>query len=192
MKENFTIALKRIMMAVGLFLVPTIVEFLITLLGSLGVPYTDCLKNANLSQIGEFEEQEKLEEEERKKQEELENNKQSVEISGGSSGMMVSSSNNGGKGKATAIQIKYHLKDSKGRCGKGSGDYCAAVATVNYPSGTVKYYIGYQNNSQIIGGSCRSHTFMAVVNAVKGTTYSTLDLQKYLQSQFGSGVLKAK
>lgn len=84
------------------------------------------------------------------------------------------------------------MKDSGGRCGKGSGDYCAVVATVKYASGTVKYYMGYQNNSKIIGGSCRSHAFMATVNAIKDTKYSTLDLQNYLQSQFGSGILKAK
>lgn len=192
MQKNFNLALKRILMAVGLFLVPTIVSFLVSFLGSLGVPYADCLENANLSQIEVFEEQEKKEEEERKKQEESENNNHSADLSGGGSGMIAVSGQDGGKGKATDIKIKYHVKDSKGRCGKGSGDYCAAIATVKYPSGTVNYYMGYQNNSQIISGSCRSHAFMAVVNAIKGTKYSTLDLQKYLQSQYGSGVLKAK
>ena len=97
-----------------------------------------------------------------------------------------------GKGPVLDINIQYHVKDSKGRCGKGKGDYCAAVATVKYTTGTVKYYMGYQNNSQIIGGSCRSHAFMAATNAIKGTTYSTLDLQKYLYSLGYNGVLKAK
>lgn len=97
-----------------------------------------------------------------------------------------------GYGKATSISIKYGVKDSEGRCGSGKNDYCAAVATVKYQQKTVTYYLGYQNNSGLLSGSCRSHAFMSVVNAVNGTKYSTLDLQKYLYSTGDKGVLMAE
>lgn len=95
-------------------------------------------------------------------------------------------------GKATKIAIEYNKKDSSGRCGKGKGDKCAQIATVNYPKGTVKYYMGYQNNSKLLGGSCRSHAFTCGMNAINKTNYSTLDLQNYLYSTGDSGVLKGK
>lgn len=97
-----------------------------------------------------------------------------------------------GKGPVLDISIQYHVKDKKGRCGKGSSDYCAAVATVKYTTGTVKYYMGYQNNSKLLSGSCRSHAFISATNAIKGTKYSTLDLQNYLYSVGYKGVLKTK
>lgn len=98
----------------------------------------------------------------------------------------------GGKGRATKITIQYNQKDSAGRCGTGKSDRCIEVATVEYPKGTVKYYMGYQNNSGLLGGSCRSHAFISGVNATKNTNYSTLDLQNYLYSTGDNGVLKGK
>ncbi len=63
MKKNFNLAIKRIIMTVFLFLVPNIVYFVVSLLGDLGVPYTNCLLNANLDKISELETQEQLVEE---------------------------------------------------------------------------------------------------------------------------------
>ena len=100
--------------------------------------------------------------------------------------------NDGMGGKAKKIKIDYNVKDSKGRCGKGGDDVCIQVATVQYPSGTVKYYMGRQNNSGLLGGSCRSHAFMCGLNATKDTYYSTLDLQNYLYSTGDQGVLKGQ
>ena len=84
------------------------------------------------------------------------------------------------------------MKDSKGRCGTGNGDVCIQVATVEYPSGTVKYYMGRQNNSGLLGGSCSSHAFICGLDATKNTYYSTLDLQNYLYSTGDQGVLKGR
>lgn len=95
-------------------------------------------------------------------------------------------------GKARKISIKYNKKDSAGRCGKKSGDKCAEIATVEYPNGTVKYYMRYQNNSGLLGGSCRSHAFTCGMNAVNSSTYNTLDLQNYLYSTGDKGVLKGR
>ena len=95
-------------------------------------------------------------------------------------------------GKALNIKIERNVKDPEGRCGTYSGDHCSEVATVQYPNGTVKYYMGFQNNSKLLGGSCRAHAFTAGMNATNNTKYSTLDLQNYLQSAFGNGVLKAR
>lgn len=95
-------------------------------------------------------------------------------------------------GKATKISIKYNKKDSAGRCGKKKSDKCAEIATVEYPRGTVKYYMGYQNNSGLLGGSCRSHAFTCGMNATKHSSYNTLDLQNYLYSTGDEGVLKGR
>lgn len=95
-------------------------------------------------------------------------------------------------GSATKITIQYNKKDSAGRCGKGKNDRCIEIASVEYPRGTVKYYMGYQNNSGLLGGSCRSHAFISGVNAVNNTNYSTLDLQNYLYATGDNGVLKGK
>ena len=102
------------------------------------------------------------------------------------------SSTGNGLGRAQKIKIQYNVKDSSGRCGTGSGDRCAEIATVEYPTRTVKYYMGYQNNSGLLGGSCRSHAFTCGMNAVNNTNYSTLDLQKYLYSTGDQGVLKGR
>lgn len=85
MKKNFNIALKRLIMIVVLFLVPTIVKFAIGLLGDLGVPYSNCLTNANLSKIAVFEAEERLEEERKAQEDEATKNSTSSDISGGSS-----------------------------------------------------------------------------------------------------------
>ncbi len=98
-----------------------------------------------------------------------------------------------GLGKVLNVSIQYNVKDSAGRCGKGSRDYCASVATVEYQNKTVKYYVGYQNNSQLLSGSCRAHALTGVINAVKGTNISTLDLQNYMYKLTpNSGVLVGK
>ena len=97
-----------------------------------------------------------------------------------------------GLGKAKTIKIEYNVKDSGGRCGKYSSDKCAEIATVTYEKGQVKYYMGYQNNTNLLGGSCRSHAFTCGMNAVNNSNYSTLDLQNYLYSTGDEGVLKGK
>lgn len=127
-------------------------------------------------------------------------NKQSVisnpgEYENGGNKKPTDSSNNttpgvSNGGAATSIRIQYNVKDSKGRCGNGKSDTCIQVATVKYPTKTVKYYMGRQDNSGLLGGSCRSHAFTCGVNATKGTNYSTLDLQNYLYSTGDNGVLK--
>lgn len=192
MQKNFNLALKRIIMTVCLFFVPTIVNFLIVLVDAGDIGYADCIVNANLDTIAGF----KMKEELDVTNDVPSRNDTILDLTGGNSGFNVSngttSSVGKGKGKVLDVDIKYNVKDKKGRCGKGSGDYCAAVATVKYATDTVKYYVGYQNNSGLLIGSCRSHAFMSVVNAIKGTTYSTLDLQKYLYSTGDKGVIKAK
>ena len=97
-----------------------------------------------------------------------------------------------GMGKAKKITIKYNVKDKGGRCGTYPGDKCAEIATVKYEKGTVKYYMGYQNNSKLLSGSCRSHAFTCGMNATNNTNYSTLDLQNFLYSSGDEGVLKGK
>lgn len=97
-----------------------------------------------------------------------------------------------GLGRATKFKIEYNKKDKQGRCGKGSGDFCAQIATVTYPKGKVTYYMGYQNNSQLLGGSCRSHAFTCGLNATNGSYYNTLDIQNFLYSTGDNGVLKGR
>ena len=116
--------------------------------------------------------------------------KQGGNNNGNSNNSSTSSSNTGGR--ATKITIQYNKKDSGGRCGKGKKDRCVEIATVEYPSKTVKYYMGYQNNSGLLGGSCRSHAFTCGLNATNNTNYSTLDLQNYLYSTGDKGVLKGR
>lgn len=92
--------------------------------------------------------------------------------------------------KPTNISIKWNSKTgAKGRCGSASRDYCAAIATVKYPIEQKTYYVGYQNNSGLLSGSCRSHAFMAVANSINNTYYSTKHLQNYLYSIGYKGVL---
>ncbi len=96
-------------------------------------------------------------------------------------------------GRALKIHIDRNVKDPEGRCGTYSADYCAEIATVEYPSGTVKYYMGYQNNTKLLGGSCRALAFTSGMNATTNSKYSALDLQKYLASEFGDeGVFRAR
>lgn len=97
-----------------------------------------------------------------------------------------------GLGAIKSIKISYNVKDPKGRCGKGRGDHCSEVAVVQYQDRTVTYYMGYQNNSQLEGGSCRAHAFTCGMNAVNDTYYSTLDLQNYMKSIDGHGVFKGR
>lgn len=192
-KKNFLLSLKKLTSIIFMFFVPTIVNFFVILMGKFSGPYASCGINAsNLDTIAGYEMSESFPIEESDRY-----STPSVSIGGSSSGLIPSTSTSNsitgkGKGKATNITIKYNKKDSKGRCGKSNRDYCAAIATVQYQKETVQYFVGYQNNSGIINGSCRSHALMGAINAIKGTTYSTLDLQKYLQSVQGNGVLKAK
>lgn len=100
-----------------------------------------------------------------------------------------------GKGEVESSSIQYLVKDPQGRCGNPSRNKCAAIATVRYANETIKYYIGTQMNAEgtILDNSCRSHALISVINAIKDTKYSTLDLQEYLQkiSPY-KGVLTAK
>ena len=54
MKKNVNIAIKRLIYAVILFLVPTVVNFTMNLLGDLGVPYMDCYNNAESTTIENY------------------------------------------------------------------------------------------------------------------------------------------
>lgn len=51
MKKNVSLAIKRIIFCVIIFLIPTIVNFVNSLLGNLGVDYFQCLTNANIDYI---------------------------------------------------------------------------------------------------------------------------------------------
>lgn len=64
-KKNVNLFIKRIIYAVALFLVPTIVKFSIEILGDLAsdINFTDCIQNANIEKIKELEEQAASEEE---------------------------------------------------------------------------------------------------------------------------------
>ena len=97
-----------------------------------------------------------------------------------------------GLGKLKNITIKYNVKDSKGRCGTGKNDHCSEVAIAEYADRTVEFYMGYQNNSGLLGGSCRAHAFTCAMNAVNNTYYSTLDLQNYMKTIDGNGVFKGR
>ena len=55
MKKIAMLSFKKIIMAMGLFLVPAIVKVTMTLLGNLNLEYIDCLKNADLSTISNLE-----------------------------------------------------------------------------------------------------------------------------------------
>lgn len=54
MKKNLSIAIKRIIYCLALFLVPTIVSTAMSLLGNLNVNYATCITNAESSKINEF------------------------------------------------------------------------------------------------------------------------------------------
>lgn len=85
--------------------------------------------------------------------------------------------------KPEKIEIKYNVNDPEGRCGNPAKNNCAEVATVTYSSKTVTYYMQKQEDAEglIIDGSCRSHALMSVINAIKDTKYSTLDMQNLLK-----------
>ena len=66
MSKNISIALKRVLMAIIIFFIPTIVDFANSLVLDLGdenitVSYLDCLENANEKYISKMEEEEKTE-----------------------------------------------------------------------------------------------------------------------------------
>ena len=61
MKKNFTLALKRVVVAIAFFLVPSLVRGAMTLFGDMGISYLNCLnKEATLENISLYEEEEKL------------------------------------------------------------------------------------------------------------------------------------
>ncbi len=98
-----------------------------------------------------------------------------------------------GMGPVKSIHIDYNPHDKSGKCGKGLNDFCASIATVEYEKGTVKYYTGNQTNSGLLPGSCRAHALTSVINAIKKTNMSTLDLQNYMYKLTpNSGVLIGK
>ena len=77
MKKNLNLAIKRIIMCIAVFLVPTVVKLLVGIVEkadtNLSVPYLTCIKNADLESIKMFENIEKIEkqQEEKEKQEKL-------------------------------------------------------------------------------------------------------------------------
>lgn len=89
MKKNVQMVIKRIIMAVGFFLVPTIVSFIVTILGTLGVDYMQCINNATPSKIAALEKYEQALKE-KYEQEEANKFQDSVDLSGGNSGLIPS------------------------------------------------------------------------------------------------------
>ncbi|MCI6266676.1 MAG: C40 family peptidase, partial [Erysipelotrichaceae bacterium] len=55
MKKTFQLSIKRLLMAMALFLVPTIVSATMNLLGELNVEYASCINNATLERIAGLE-----------------------------------------------------------------------------------------------------------------------------------------
>lgn len=95
-------------------------------------------------------------------------------------------------GEIIDIDYAYNAKDSKGRCGKHSGDRCSVIATLTYRDGKkVKYYMGYQNNYGMKNGPCLTHAITSVINTIKGTTYSSLDVQNWQYNTSKIGKLVA-
>ena len=54
MKKNAKIVFKRVITAVALFLVPTIVNFMVILLGNLGVDYAECIRIATTEDLSQY------------------------------------------------------------------------------------------------------------------------------------------
>ena len=191
MKKNVMVAIKRIIMAVVIFFVPTIVSFASNLVDG-EVNYQSCIDNANPEMIQMLEEVEEIEKEQREKQ------RKSVTVSDIDSTNPYQPGRSGkGKGKALKITIESNVEDPEGRC--GDGYKCQAIATVEYPGETVKYYMQAQNvqtSEGLQSGSCRAHAFTCIMNAINNTTYSTLDFQKYIETISSNtdhqGTLKAK
>lgn len=124
--KNLNIAIKRTIMCVGLFLVPTIVNFMVMLLGDLGVPYVQCLKDANLENIAQLEAQEEAE---RLAQEEAEKDaeKQLTNLKNGN-GMIIADGGSSSYKMYTSDKIKLnetliYLKYENTYQLKVSGDY---------------------------------------------------------------------
>ena len=64
MQKNLNVALKRVVMAVIVFFIPSIVGFAINGLGNNDIGYFNCITNANKDKIAEQEEFEKMQKEE--------------------------------------------------------------------------------------------------------------------------------
>ncbi len=187
MKKSASMAVKRIISAVALFLVPTFVNFTMQLLGNLGVNFSSCYNSATISGIADATRTSSTINEIITSASANYSGTTTVNLAGGSSNVVTSGNytKNGGKGKATEITIEYNKKDDEGRCGKS---LCASIATVKYPGGTVKYYMGRQDQQGVDSGqSCRINSFMAATNAVTDGKNSSADLYKYLLSLGYSG-----
>ena len=61
MTKNLQMVIKRIVMCVGLFIVPVIVRAVIFLLGNLGVDYVSCIDKARNTDFSQLEQKEKNE-----------------------------------------------------------------------------------------------------------------------------------
>lgn len=68
MKKNLNVAIKKVMMAVIIFFIPTVVNFAIGILEDTGIEYMQCFSNANKEKILEYQEKEKIQKEEELKE----------------------------------------------------------------------------------------------------------------------------
>ena len=73
-KKLFNLAIKRVIMAVAVFFVPTIVNLVNNMLADMGVEYSECLTNANSETIAQY--QVIKEQEDKEREEELESERQ--------------------------------------------------------------------------------------------------------------------
>lgn len=124
MKKNLNLVIKRIIMSMGLFLLPTIISFSFTLLGDIGVPYAKCLEDANLDNIARIEE---IEEANKANSDNTTNNSNVTELKG-NSGLKVVNTSAGSYKIYTSDKIKLnktlkYLKYENTYQLKLSGDY---------------------------------------------------------------------
>ena len=179
MSKNVRVALKRVFMAAMVFLIPTIVNIMINVLGNNGVDFLSCYANASLQLAADLESSEMV-----GRKSATYNGKTVADISRSSttiSSSTTTSSTGKGLGKAKKITIKYNVYDDKGRCGASK---CASVATVEYARGTVEFYMGRQAQKGVESDkSCRINAFMCATNAVTNGYNSAYDLYEYLLSQ---------
>ena len=149
MKKTAMLSLKRVLMAMALFLVPPIVKGTMTLLGNLNLQYLNCIQNATLERISGLEAD--LAESSAKSNASNSNDNSSAEnnISNGTNSSNNSSSNGTNNSSGSSVKnnnsttgnqslaTKKGAKATKGKCNK-KGDY---------PSGNVKLVSTGKKNS---------------------------------------------
>lgn len=190
---------KSVIAALIIFFIPTLINFFINVLvdNNVNSSFATCVDNTNLDKIEELKKEQ--EEEIKNKLEDRENNidqfnkEQAEKHQQELIDRLENEANNAESvvGEIVDFKVVYNKKDSSGRCGRASGDRCAAIATVTYKNGKeLTYYVGYQNNYGMINGPCVTHAMTSVINTLGGNTYSSLDVQNYQYNGGGGGKLK--